>query len=255
MVIDGKKIAEQLLARIKKETANYHPTLAIVQIGHRPDSDIYIRQKMRAATVAGITTKQFHCQLRSRQLSVVQLLKKLSLDPTIDGILLQLPVPSHLDTQQLIQAIDPKKDVDGFHPDSTTLSPLIQAIERCLVAGKKKSGQVVILGRHSIFTKSLTTRLTHQGFMVSEYAAERTIPPQTKTADIVITVRGRGPRILPRHLKQGSVVIDAGIRRFEERVSGDADARIADVVSAYTPVPGGVGPLTVAYALKNILKK
>lgn len=255
MVIDGKKISQQILAQIKKQTTKRSPTLAIVQIGHRPDSDIYIRQKISAAVQAGITTKQFHCQLRSSQVAIVQLLKKLSLDSAIDGILLQLPVPSHLDTKQLIQAIDPKKDVDGFHPDSKKISPLIQAIERCLLAGKKTSGHIVLLGHHSIFTQSLTERLLKKGFTVSEYSAERTIPPQTKKADIVITVRGRGPRLLARHLKKGSVVIDGGIRRFEERVSGDADASIADVVSAYTPVPGGVGPLTVAYALKNIVKK
>lgn len=254
MVIDGRALARQILFRIRKQTLLHPSTLAIVQIGHRPDSDIYIRQKIRAAEVAGIEVKKFYCQLRSSQASVLRLLHQVSRDSAIDGILLQLPVPSHLDTQQLLAAIDPKKDVDGFHPASTVTSPLIQAIERCIVSSKKKSGSVMILGRQSIFTHSLADRLQHQGYTVREATAERRIPTNVKEADIIITVRGQGPRLLPHHVKKGAVVIDGGIRRFEQGISGDADPAIASVVSAYTPVPGGVGPLTVAYALLNLVQ-
>lgn len=254
VIIDGKKIASQILRRLGQQTIHRSFTLAVVQVGHRPDSDVYIRQKVRAAKIAGIQTQQFHCQTRASQASVAKLLRKLSADQKIQGILLQLPLPSHLDTDRLILDITPTKDVDGFHPAAKVISPLIQAIERCLPKYSAHASQVLLLGRPSIFSATLKKRLEDKKYSVVESSGSTLVPTISKKSDIIITVRGRGPKIQPRHLKRGAVVIDAGIRRYEHSISGDADPAIATVVSAYTPVPGGIGPLTVAYALQNLVR-
>jgi methylenetetrahydrofolate dehydrogenase (NADP+)/methenyltetrahydrofolate cyclohydrolase len=180
-------------------------------------------------------------------------LRTASADTAVDGILLQLPLPSHLDTNQVVAAIAQQKDVDGFHPHSQVVSPLIQAIEASLDAAGCTSGTILLLGRQSIFTRALQTRLRDAGFVVSCASGATTIPASSKRSDIIISVRGRGPKILPKHLKKGAVVIDGGIRRYEQKISGDADPSIASVASAYTPVPGGIGPMTVAYAIANTL--
>jgi len=251
-VLDGKKAGAQILRRLRNRSEHKKATLALVQVGHRPDSDIYVRQKRKAAEVAKIAVRYIPVPLRVSQKKLLDLLTDLSQDRQVDGVLLQLPLPSHLETDRMIAAILPSKDVDGFRDESRAISPLVSAILHLLRLSKKKPGKAILLGADSIFRQRLATLLKQRRWIVSESQGQ-TIPATTKIADLVITFRGRGPRLQSQHLKPGAVVIDAGIRRYEDRVVGDADESVRAVVSAYSPVPGGVGPLTVAYALHNLI--
>lgn len=251
-ILDGKRASNQILRRLGNRSGQKKVTLALVQVGHRPDSDIYVRQKLKAAAIAKVAVRYIPVPLRVRQKKLLDLLTNLGHDRQVDGILLQLPLPSHLEADRMIAAILPSKDVDGFREESKTTSPLVSAILHLLRMSKKKPGKVVLLGANSIFRQRLATRLKQRRWIVSESQGQ-IIPATTKKADLVITFRGRGPRLQSKHLKHGAVVIDAGIRRYEDRVVGDADESIQHIVSAYSPVPGGVGPLTVAYALHNIV--
>lgn len=253
-ILDGKKAAETVLRGLKKRVGKKKIQLAIVQVGHRPDSDIYIRQKMRAAEHIGVRATLLALPSSVSQVTLIRRIEKLNHDRRVQGVLLQLPLPSHLDTHQIIETIDPAKDVDGFHSASRMTSPLILSLLKLVaLAHPAKKITAVILGSSSVFSRSLSEHLGKQGYSVAQYSAERTIPSITKTADLVVTVRGRGPRLFARHLKKGVVVLDAGIRKFENHMTGDADSSCQKVAGAISPVPGGVGPLTVAYALSNLV--
>ena len=252
--LDGRRAAQTLLRHLARQTARRHLRLAIVQIGDRTDSSVYIRQKQRAAEQVGIFTTLHHLPTRSSQVRIVRLIKQLNAQPSVHGILLQLPVPSHLDADQLITVIRPTKDVDGFHPEQSLVQPpLVSAVLHLVRLAKPRHGAAVILGRVSVFSHALQQILARRGWSVQVDLATKRIPSITKNASLILTVRGRGPKLLGRHMRHGAVVIDAGIRRFEGKVTGDVDASAWSAAGAISPVPGGVGPLTVAYTLKNLV--
>jgi len=254
-ILDGKKAAALVLRRLKRSIGSRTIRLVIVQVGHRPDSAIYIRQKIRAAEQIGVQADVISLSTQTSQTKLIRTLEKLNADTSVHGILLQLPLPSHLDAHRIVECVSPNKDVDGFHSATRVTSPLILSLLHLQRMAKPVHyGLAIILGSPSIFSHELTDHLQKLGYAVEQHQASNSIPTATKKANLVISVRGRGPKIFARHIKKGAIVLDAGIRTFEHHTTGDADLSVQSVASAVSPVPGGVGPLTVAYALSNLVR-
>lgn len=270
--IDGKLLAEEILLALKPKIAALPnpPGLAAILIGDDPASTLYVRNKKRACNRVGIA---FHDYLRSErcmphatQAQMLEAIAFLNQDPQITGIIVQLPVPKGFSADALVSAVDPKKDVDGFHPVNIAkylagkpviVSPLIHAIERALAAGnvKLEGSTVAILAKDSILRKILGKFLVDAGAHVTVAAScDSDLAQKTKTADVVISAAGKPGLVTGALLKSDAVVIDVGITRTPDGTyAGDVDAAsVEKVASAYTPTPGGIGPLTVAMLLQNV---
>jgi methylenetetrahydrofolate dehydrogenase (NADP+)/methenyltetrahydrofolate cyclohydrolase len=275
-LLDGKQLARQIRAELTEEVVDFIqnnsvvPCLAAVLVGDDPASEVYVRSKRRACEEVGIES-QLH-RLPS-SVSVDELLKlvaKLNKDEAIHGILVQLPLPSQIDTTRVLQAVSPAKDVDAFHPEN--VGRLVQGRPRFLpctplgvqqllvrsgidIAGK----HVVIVGRSDIVGRPLAIMLSQRGAGADAtvtvcHSRTRDLPAITRLADILIVAIGRPKFITADMVKPGAVVVDVGINRTDSGLVGDVDfAAVQAVASAITPVPGGVGPLTIAMLLRNTL--
>ena len=267
-LIDGKAVAAALRADVaaRVATLGFAPGLAVVLVGEDAASTVYVRNKDRAATSAGIAAQTIRLPAETDQATLLAVVARLNADPAVDGILVQLPLPPQISARAVIEAIDPAKDVDGFHPinvgrlhDGTaTLVPCtpLGVMKLLAHAGVALRGaRVVVLGRSAIVGKPVAALLTAADATVT-LAHSRTIdlPGECRRADVLVAAVGRPEMVQPDWLAPGAVVIDVGINRLPDgRLVGDAAASCAAVASAITPVPGGVGPMTIACLLENTL--
>lgn len=273
-IIDGKAVAENLRESVKKavdervENGLRRPGLAVILVGNDPASQVYVRNKNLACEKAGITSFEHTPSADITEAGLLSLIHELNDDEEVDGILVQLPLPDHIDTESVIEAISPKKDVDGFHPynigrlmvGKPTFRPCTpQGVTRLLEStGIDITGMdAVIVGRSNIvgrpmafelLAKNCTPRICH--------SRSKDLPDQIKQADILVAAIGKPGFIQAEWIKPGAIVIDVGINRLESgKLAGDVDFESAKEVAGYiTPVPGGVGPMTIACLLENTLQ-
>lgn len=273
MIIDGKTISGQIKDELKEKAARKREsgvniTLAVIQVGEDPASSVYVRNKKRGCEYIGIGSVAYELPEQTTQEELLRLIDELNHKEEINGILVQLPLPSHIDEDTVIRAIDPKKDVDGFHPQSVgslcigqpgfvscTPAGIIQLLKRSgtTIEGK----ECVVLGRSNIVGKPMAILLLRENATVTiAHSRTQNLKEVTKRADILIVAIGKPKMITSDYIKEGAVVIDVGINRDENgKLCGDVDFdSAASVCSAITPVPGGVGPMTIAMLLNNCME-
>jgi len=276
-IIDGKGIAEKIREEIKVQAGELKtkhgivPGLAVVLVGDDPASQIYVRNKKLACEKAGIDSIEYRKPADYPEAELLKLIEELNRNPEIDGILVQLPLPSHLDENRVLFAVNPDKDVDGLHP--TNLGRLVTGapvflpctpagIQELLVrSGTRIEGaNVVIVGRSNLVGKPLAMILMqkqkHANATVTVcHTRTRNLAEHTRNADILVVAAGQPMAVTADMIKPGAVVIDVGTNRLETGLVGDVDfERAREVASKITPVPGGVGPMTIAMLLRNTLK-
>ncbi len=271
-IIDGKAFAAGLRARIAdgvtafRAEAGRAPGLAVVLVGEDPASNVYVRSKGKATREAGMESIEHRLPADVAAEDLLALVATLNADPTIDGILVQLPLPKHIDEQAVIAAIDPDKDVDGFHPiNAGRLATGLAGFVPCTPLGcvmllksvlPSLSGlEAVVVGRSNIVGKPMTQLLLRESCTVTVvHSRTKDVPVHIRRADIVVAAVGIPEMIEGDWLKPGATVIDVGINRTDAGLVGDVDfASAVAVAGAITPVPGGVGPMTIACLLRNTL--
>lgn len=273
MIIDGKTISAQIKDELKekaakKREAGVNVTLAVIQVGDDPASSVYVRNKKKGCEYIGIGSESYELPEQTSQEELLKLIDELNHKEEINGILVQLPLPPHIDEDTIIKAIDPKKDVDGFHPQSVgalcigqpgfvscTPAGIIQLLKRSQIAIEGK--ECVVLGRSNIVGKPMAILLLRENATVTiAHSRTKNLKEVTKRADILIVAIGRPKMITADYIKEGAVVIDVGINRDENgKLCGDVDFEsAAPVCNAITPVPGGVGPMTIAMLLNNCME-
>jgi methylenetetrahydrofolate dehydrogenase (NADP+)/methenyltetrahydrofolate cyclohydrolase len=265
-LIDGKALAAKVREEVAAELEELGEVgLTTVLVGEDPASDVYIRGKHKAATSVGINANDIRLPAETSEEELLQLLADLNADDAVDAVLVQLPLPSHIDETKAIEAIDPVKDVDGFHPVNAgrlylgrpTLVPATPlGIMRMLAeyGVETKGAHAVVVGRSSIVGKPMA-HLLLQGHATVTICHSRTVDLERHTldADILVAAVGRLHVIEADMVKAGATVIDVGMNRTEEGLFGDVDPGAADRAAYITPVPGGVGPMTIAMLLKNTI--
>jgi len=275
VIIDGKKIAEQLRDKIKSDikkiSDNNKPGLAVILIGEHAASQIYVRNKEKFANEVGINSSVLRFDENISEEDLKNEIKKLNDDPNVHGILVQLPLPKHISQKDIIQSIDPNKDVDGFHPINVgNLSSGNDAMVPCTPLGcyyliKKVipnlSGlNAVVIGRSNINGKPMAQLLLRENCTVTiVHSKTKNIEEICKCGDIIIAAVGKAKMVKSDWVKDTAVIIDVGINRIEingkNKIVGDVDFdNIQDKVKGISPVPGGVGPMTIACLLENTLK-
>lgn len=281
-VIDGKSVAAAVLEECRAEVVELKsrgitPGLAVVLVGEDPASQVYVGSKARTCVDLGIYSLKIELPAATTQDELIAVVRELNADPAIHGILVQSPPPKHIDEEAVIRAIDPRKDVDGFHPenvaklaleDKTGFVPCTPAgcMRLLAAAGVQTAGaEAVVIGRSMIVGKPMALLLMAKGSdatVTVAHSRSRDLPAICRRADIVIAAVGRPEMVKADWVKDGAVVIDVGINRIEDpskksgyRLVGDvAYAEVAPKCSAITPVPGGVGPMTIALLMKNTLQ-
>lgn len=272
-IIDGKAISTEIKneLKVKVEELKAHGTqvcLAVIQVGNDPASSVYVGNKKKACAYIGIESLAYELPEETSQEELLALIGELNAKKEVNGILVQLPLPKHIDEDAVIRAIDPKKDVDGFHPQSVgalcigqpgfvscTPAGIIQLLKRSgiEIAGKN----CVVIGRSNIVGKPMALLLLREnGTVTVTHSKTRDLKEVTKQADILVVAIGKPKMITREYVKEGAVVIDVGIHRNEnKKLCGDVDYDdVAPVCSAITPVPGGVGPMTIAMLMHNCVE-
>jgi len=294
VILDGTKIAAQIRAEVGEEvrqlTAEEHrPGLAVVLVGHNPASEIYVRGKIKACEELGILSEKHTLPVTATTDEMLALVDDLNRRDDIDGILVQLPLPAQVDSKKVLLAVSPEKDVDGFHPMNVGyLSTQRPGLVPCTPAGVieilKRSNipiagaEAVVVGRSDIVGKPVAMLLINGNATVTVcHSKTRDLPGVCRRADILVAAIGRAGMITPDYLKPGATVIDVGMNQISDpdefarffagdakreaafarngsTLMGDVDPRVAGVAGAITPVPGGVGPLTIAMLMSNTVK-
>ena len=271
-IIDGKKISADIKEEIRVEVSalkeqGREVTLAVVLVGEDPASQVYVRNKKKACEFVGIRSLSYELPASTTQEELLLLVEKLNRDDSVNGILVQLPLPGHIDEDEVIRAIDPKKDVDGFHPMSVgalsigqpgyvscTPAGIIQLLKRSDIELDGKN--CVIIGRSNIVGKPMAMLMLRENATVTvTHSHTKNLKEITRAADILIVAIGKTKFITADYVKEGAVVIDVGMDRDENgKLCGDVDFdSVEKVAQAITPVPGGVGPMTIAMLMKNCL--
>lgn len=273
VMIDGKKTASQIQSELVNKAqalkkAGLTPCLAVVLVGDDPASQVYVRNKHRAAQNIGIKTKDIHLPKETSQTELLALITELNNDPTVHAILVQMPLPAQIDAEVVINAIAPEKDADGLHP--TNIGHLFMDDPRALactprgimtllekyqidVAGK----EVVIIGRSNLVGRPLAALMLNADATVTiAHSKTKDLKEVARQADILVVATGRAEMITKDHIKEGAVVIDVGINRLPDgHLVGDvAQTDLEGYVSYLTPVPGGVGPMTIAMLMQQTLE-
>jgi methylenetetrahydrofolate dehydrogenase (NADP+)/methenyltetrahydrofolate cyclohydrolase len=278
-IIDGKRIAQEIRENLKAEVKRLQeehgvtPGLAAVLVGEDPASKVYVNMKAKACGEAGIYSRKLELPADISQDELIKLIKELNEDPKIHGILVQLPLPKGLNDKEVLEAVDPNKDVDGFHPVNLgklliakywdelppfvpcTPAGIIKLIESTGVEIEGKNA--VVVGRSVIVGKPVAMLLLAKQATVSTcHSRTRDLKAVTRTADILVVAVGKPKLIGAEHIKPGAVVIDVGVNRMPDgKLVGDVDFEAAkEVASHITPVPGGVGPMTIAMLLTNTVE-
>ena len=278
-LIDGKARAERLVADVAaaaaklKAQSSIAPGLCAVLVGEDPASQVYVRNKGKAATAAGIASFQEHLAATTSEAELLALIARLNADDRVDGILVQLPLPKHIDPQRVIDAIVPGKDVDGFHAENVGhlwSGGLSRALVPCTPYGcllllrdtlpKLIGAEAVVLGRSNIVGKPMAALLLAESCTVTiAHSKTRDLPAVLRRADILVAAVGQPELVRGDWIREGAVVIDVGINRVavpgaKSKLVGDvAFAEAQGIAGAITPVPGGVGPMTIACLLRNTL--
>lgn len=272
-IINGKEISAQIKDELKQKVSDMKEKgiclcLAVIQVGNDPASSVYVGNKKKACEYIGIESLSYELPENVTQKELISLIESLNEREDVNGILVQLPLPEHIDEDAVIHAIAPEKDVDGFHPQSVgalcigqkgfvscTPAGIIQLLKRSGVeiAGK----ECVVIGRSNIVGKPMALLLLREnGTVTVTHSRTKNLKEVTKRADILIVAVGKPKMITKEYVKEGAVVIDVGIHRNENnKLCGDVDYDdVAPVCSAITPVPGGVGPMTIAMLMQNVVE-
>lgn len=280
MNIDGKALAQELRDSLAVEVAQLQqergitPGLTVILVGEDPASQVYVRNKVRQTKEVGMISNEIKLPAETSQQALLDELDKLNNDPAVHGILVQLPLPKHIDEALIIDTILPEKDVDGFHPmnsgrlcngDDAALVPCTP--QGCVLLAKKHLGDdlsgkhAVVIGRSNIVGKPVSLLLLQESCTVTiAHSRTKDLPALCATADILVAAVGLPEMVKADWVKPGATVIDVGINRIDTedgkgRLVGDVDfAEVAPVAEAITPVPGGVGPMTIACLLKNTVE-
>jgi methylenetetrahydrofolate dehydrogenase (NADP+)/methenyltetrahydrofolate cyclohydrolase len=272
-IINGNEISRVIREEIRKqavilrEKTGVTPGLAVVLVGADPASQIYVRRKGKCCEEVGFLSREFRLPENAEEKELLEIIRQLNEDPAIHGILVQLPLPRHIRSQAVIEAIAPQKDVDGFHPVNVgrlvagnpghvacTPQGIIELLDRTGIAIEGK--EAVIVGRSNIVGKPLALLLLARHATITVcHTRTRNLPEITRRADILVAAAGNPEMIRGEMVKEGAVVIDVGMNRLPDgRLVGDvAFAEVASQASHITPVPGGVGPMTIAMLLQNTL--
>ena len=282
VLIDGKKVASQvregLLAEIEELKAQGHtPGLAVVLVGNDPASQVYVGSKVKACAELGLYSQKWELSADTTQEELVKLIHQLNADDRIHGILVQSPPPPHIDEEAVILNIDPRKDVDGFHPANVAKLVLedeegfvpctpLGCMELLKAYGIETAGkQAVVIGRSMIVGKPMANLLVAKkanATVTIAHSRTKDLPGLCRTADIIVAAVGRAEMVTADYVKEGAVVLDVGINRIADetrprgyRIVGDVDFEdVKDKCSYITPVPGGVGPMTIAMLMANTVK-
>lgn len=265
--INGKHLAEELRNELKTKlkTMGISPRLAVLLVGDDPASALYVKLKKKAAEEVGIKVDIEHAAADTSEAKLVALIQRWNEDSTIHGILVQLPLPIHHDEQKIIDAMDARKDADGFHPENleklyrgeaTIIPPVHEGILRLISKApiRVNGARTIIIGNSEIFTKPLERLLTTAGALVTRLAADQISDERVKVADIVISAVGSPRLIKPEHVRDDAVLIDVGTtKEANGKIAGDVDrSNFKETDCWITPVPGGVGPMTIAQLLWNV---
>ncbi len=273
VIIDGKKISQQIKDELKEKVAALKAegktgALAVIQVGADPASSVYVRNKKNACAYIGIDSLAYELPEETKEEELLQLIQELNEKEEVRGILVQLPLPGHINEDKVIQAISPGKDVDGFHPQSVgamtigeagfvscTPAGIIQLLKRSdiEIAGK----HCVVIGRSNIVGKPMALLMLRENATVTiTHSKTRNLPEICHQADILIVAMGKPQFIGAEYVKEGAVVIDVGIHRDENhKLCGDVRFdEVMPIGSAITPVPGGVGPMTIAMLMNNCVQ-
>lgn len=251
--IDGKAIAEKIKDDLTKKIFAFkgsRPNLAIILVGNREDSKLYVSLKEREGKKVGIDTHLYNLSHETSEDELLEVINFLNNDELIDGILIQLPLPAKFNTDKIIAAINPLKDVDGFHPKHPDyiVSPVVAAVQACLdeVNVSEKDKVVSIFYNSEVFADNLKKMLIAKKYKI--------LPNKdSNQASVVVSALGQPKKINKNNIKSGAILIDIGITKIDGRVYGDIDfLSVKDIASYLTPVPGGIGPMTIAFLFKNV---
>lgn len=279
-IIDGKRISQEIKDELKEKVAalkeqGIEGTLAVIQVGNDPASSVYVNNKKKACEYIGIGSLAYELPEETTEEELLALIEKLNSDTKVNGILVQLPVPKHIDEEKIINTISPEKDVDGFHPEnvgnlvtggkgfvSCTPAGIIQLLKRSNVAIEGKN--CVVIGRSNIVGKPMALLMLRENATVTiAHSKTQNLKEICKQADILIVAIGKPRFITADYVKEGAVVIDVGIHREPTEVEGKVVSKlcgdvnyeeVAEHTSAITPVPGGVGPMTIAMLMNNCVE-
>jgi methylenetetrahydrofolate dehydrogenase (NADP+) / methenyltetrahydrofolate cyclohydrolase len=267
VTIDGKAIAEKVRAQVAKEVEAFGGPvcLATILVGEDPASHIYVGWKHQAAEEAGIETRDHRLPESTPESDVLELLAELNADDAVDGILVQLPLPEHMDEARVIRAIDPEKDVDGLHPlnsgrlflgeplhvPATPSGVMVMLAEHGIELEGKEA---VVIGRSELAGKPMAMLLLAENATVTIcHSRTADLAAHARRADVLVAAVGRPGIVTPDMVKPGAAVVDIGVNRTENGIVGDVDPAVSEVAGYLTPVPGGVGPMTIAMLLRNTL--
>ncbi|MCR5301703.1 MAG: bifunctional methylenetetrahydrofolate dehydrogenase/methenyltetrahydrofolate cyclohydrolase FolD [Lachnospiraceae bacterium] len=269
-IIDGKAISAQIKNELKEEVAKsgLKATLAVIQVGKDPASSVYVGNKKKACEYIGVGSASYELPEETKQEELLKLIDDLNADDSINGILVQLPLPDYIDEKTVINRISPSKDVDGFHPESVgnlcigqegfvscTPAGIIELIKRSGISIEGK--ECVVIGRSNIVGKPMALLLlANNGTVTVCHSRTKDLKEICKRADILVVAIGRPRMITAEYVKEGATVIDVGIHRTDDgKLCGDVDFdNVKDIAGAITPVPGGVGPMTIAMLMVNLIK-
>lgn len=265
--MDGKGLAERIRAQVAEEVKELgHVGLTTILVGEDPASDIYIRRKQEAAKEVGIDARDHRLAEDTSEEELLDLIRQLNGDDDVDGILVQLPLPAHIDEQRALDAVEPAKDVDGFHPVNagrlflgqgglvaatpTGIMALLEEYEVPLLGAR-----AVVVGRSNIVGKPVALLLlAHHATVTICHSRTTDLAEQTREADVLVVAVGQAGLITPDMVKEGATVVDVGMNRTPDGLRGDVEPDVAERAGLITPVPGGVGPMTIASLLRNTVK-
>lgn len=272
-ILNGKEFAKKVRKQVKEDVAilkekGVNPKLAVIMVGNNSSSEVYVRNKSKACEKTGIDFEEFLMAENTEEKELLDLIEKLNNDDSIHGILLQSPVPKHIDINKAFRTISPKKDVDGFNPInvgnlsigedcfiSCTPYGVIKLLEEYNI--KLEGKEAVVLGRSNIVGKPMAQCLLSKNATVTTcHSRTKDIDKVIKRADIVIAAIGKSKFVKKEMIKDGAVVVDVGINRLDDgSLVGDVDYEgVSEVASYITPVPGGIGPMTIAMLVSNVVK-
>ena len=283
-IIDGVALGKTIRAEVATEVAKLsasgrRPGLAVVLVGEDPASKAYVGSKEKACQEAGMHSVKITREPSISEAELLDIVARLNADPAVHGILVQLPLPKHIDSEKVLNSIDPRKDVDGFHPvnvgklvigDPTALRPCTPyGVQQMLIRSgiETRGAHAVIVGRSTIVGKPMASLLIQQGAggdatVTVCHSKTKDLPAVCRSADIIVAAIGRAEFVTKEFVRPGAVVIDVGINRVDDaslprgyRLTGDVKfAEVAELAAAITPVPGGVGPMTIAMLMQNTLQ-
>jgi methylenetetrahydrofolate dehydrogenase (NADP+)/methenyltetrahydrofolate cyclohydrolase len=265
--MDGKALAERIRAEVEREVEELgHVGLTTVLVGEDPASEIYIKRKQEAAKEVGIVARDYRLAKETSEPELLELVMQLNADDSVDGILVQLPLPGHIDEQRVLDAVDPAKDVDGFHPVNagrlflgqeglvaatpTGIMTLLEEYDVPLAGAR-----AVVVGRSNIVGKPVALLLLAEHATVTIcHSRTADLAAHTRDADVLVVAVGRAHLITREMVKERATVIDVGMNRTPDGLTGDVEPEVAERAGLLTPVPGGVGPMTIASLLRNTVK-